>query len=147
MRLLLLLLLLAQTSFGQITGRVVGVHDGDTFTLLDSNNNQIKVRLRSIDCPEMDQPFGKHAKKYTSDKAFNKTVTLIDIGHDRYKRTLATVILPSGDTLNHIIIRDGYAWHYLKYDKSSKLQELEQQARKDKLGLWREDAIAPWDWR
>lgn len=35
-----------------LTGRVVGVHDGDTLTLLVVGNQQVKVRLAGIDAPE-----------------------------------------------------------------------------------------------
>ena len=40
------------------SGRVVGVHDGDTLTVLTAGNVQIKVRLVEIDAPELKQPFG-----------------------------------------------------------------------------------------
>ncbi|MDQ5908276.1 MAG: hypothetical protein QG599_367 [Pseudomonadota bacterium] len=35
-----------------LTGRVVGVHDGDTLTLLVVGNQQVTVRLAGIDAPE-----------------------------------------------------------------------------------------------
>lgn len=35
-----------------LTGRVVAVADGDTVTVLDSNNVQHKVRVAGIDAPE-----------------------------------------------------------------------------------------------
>jgi endonuclease YncB( thermonuclease family) len=34
---------------GQITGRVVGIGDGDTLTVLDDAQRQTKVRLAEID--------------------------------------------------------------------------------------------------
>lgn len=34
-----------------ITGRVVGVADGDTVTVLDASNTQHKIRLSGIDAP------------------------------------------------------------------------------------------------
>lgn len=43
---------------GNLTGRVVGVSDGDTLTLLDATNTQHKIRLSGIDSPEKGQPFG-----------------------------------------------------------------------------------------
>ena len=33
----------------EITGRVVGVHDGDTITVLDASKTQYKIRLAGID--------------------------------------------------------------------------------------------------
>ncbi len=39
-----------------LTGRVVGVADGDTITVLDSTNDQHKVRWPAFDVPEKAQP-------------------------------------------------------------------------------------------
>ncbi len=39
-----------------IEGTVVGVHDGDTITLLDVDKRQHKIRLDGIDAPELGQP-------------------------------------------------------------------------------------------
>ena len=38
-----------------ITGKVVGVSDGDTITVLDASNRQHKIRLDGIDAPESSQ--------------------------------------------------------------------------------------------
>ncbi len=42
----------------EITGKVVGIDDGDTFTLLLVNNTTVRIRLHGIDTPEKGQPFG-----------------------------------------------------------------------------------------
>ncbi len=60
-----------------IQGKVVGVSDGDTITILTKDNIQIKVRLEGIDCPEKKQAFGQKAKQFTSDMSFGKIVTLM----------------------------------------------------------------------
>ena len=41
-----------------LAGRVVGVADGDTLTVLVSGNRQVKIRLAGIDAPERGQPHG-----------------------------------------------------------------------------------------
>ncbi len=46
------------------TGKVVGVSDGDTITVLHSGKGE-RIRLHGIDCPEKRQPFGKRAKQFT----------------------------------------------------------------------------------
>ena len=53
--LLLSLFLSLPTLAEQRQSRVVGVHDGDTFTLLEVGNRQIKVRMAEIDAPESGQ--------------------------------------------------------------------------------------------
>jgi len=52
-----LLLLPFTASAFEFTGKVVGVTDGDTITVLLESKKQYKVRLQHIDCPETRQPF------------------------------------------------------------------------------------------
>lgn len=143
---IILLLLLPVLSNAQWTAKVVGVHDGDTFTVLE-DNKQTKVRLRSIDCPELGQPFGRNAKQFTSDQVFNTTVVLTDTARDRYGRLLATVHTKNREDLNGLLLKHGLAWHYKKYDTSAHYAQLEAEAKNNKIGLWAEEATAPWAWR
>jgi micrococcal nuclease len=146
--LLVLFILSYHVIIAQITGKVVGVHDGDTFTLLTKENVQYKVRLHGVDCPELKQDFGKVCKKYTSDVIFNKTVKVEYSKKDRYGRIVGIVILPNGKILNEELLRYGYGWHYLKYDTNPKWTKLETEAKEAKLGLWKQpNATPPWDYR
>jgi len=54
-----------------LAGKVVRVADGDTITILDDDNTQIKIRLYGIDCPESCQDFGTVAKKFWADRRSN----------------------------------------------------------------------------
>ncbi|QBQ53077.1 thermonuclease family protein [Nitrosococcus wardiae] len=49
-----LCLFLPLTALADYHGRVVGISDGDTLTLLTSVKEQIKVRLSGADTPEGD---------------------------------------------------------------------------------------------
>ena len=130
-----------------LTGKVIRVLDGDTMEVL-VNKEPIRVRLAEIDCPEKKQPFGNAAKKYVLQNSAHKIVTVKAKTKDRYGRTIGEVILPNGDSLNRLLIRDGYAWHYKKYSKDKTLADLENQARNNKVGLWQDkNPTAPWDWR
>ncbi len=127
--------------------RVIGVTDGDTIVVLHDGYPQ-KVRLAEIDCPEKSQPFGRSARSFTSEKAFGKDVHIESSGQDRYGRTIGTVVLPDGTSLNSELVREGYAWQYRHYSKNLKLSELEAQARQSQRGLWQDpNATAPWDYR
>ncbi|MBR2440595.1 MAG: hypothetical protein IKB25_10400 [Lentisphaeria bacterium] len=46
----------------EISGKVIKISDGDTITILDSNNRKHKIRLDKIDAPEQKQCFGINAK-------------------------------------------------------------------------------------
>ncbi len=141
---ILLLLVAPPESF---TAKVVGVKDGDSIVVLH-NRKEVVVRLHGIDTPEFGQDFGSQAKKQTSDLCFGKMVTVHVKGTDRYDRTLGEVLLPDGRSLNHELVRAGYAWWYRQYSKDETLGELEAEARKGKLGLWSgKDPLAPWEWR
>ena len=54
---------LAQT----LSGRVVGITDGDTLTLL-VDRTQHKIRLAEIDTPERGQDWGRRASQALSEK-------------------------------------------------------------------------------
>lgn len=127
--------------------KVVGVHDGDTITVLADGNQQIKVRLDAIDAPELGQPFGQASKKALSDLVFGKNVVVISKKKDRYGRTIGHVIVDGRD-VNLLMLEQGMAWHYREYSKNVRLQKAEDDARSDKRGLWSDGSpTAPWDWR
>ena len=141
------LLLSATNSFGQDSFRVVGIHDGDSITVLSVEKKQIKIRLEGIDAPELKQAFGSRAKEHLSSLIMGKDVTLIVKGEDLYKRTLSKILLDSQD-VNLTMISDGFAWNYAKYSKDKKFAEAEVEARTKKKGLWiDQNPVAPWDYR
>lgn len=49
-------------------GRVVGVSDGDTVTVLDEYNKQNKIRLSGIDAPEKAQAYGQKSHDLSSSR-------------------------------------------------------------------------------
>lgn len=131
-----------------ITGRVVGVSDGDTLTVLDSNNTQFKIRLAAIDAPEKAQPFGQRGKQKLSDLCFGKSASIQIISTDRYGRSVGDVDC-AGVNANEMMVQSGLAWVYRKYDKGyGHLYGLEEDARNTRRGLWADDNhTPPWEWR
>nr|WP_256360596.1 thermonuclease family protein [Methylomonas koyamae] len=74
---LLSLFLLAGTAQAQrLLGVVIGVHDGDTLTLLTDDRQTLKVRLAKIDAPELSQAYGQAAKHGLSDTTYRRRVTV-----------------------------------------------------------------------
>ena len=130
------------------TGKVVGVSDGDTIKVMRAGR-AVKVRLHGIDCPEKKQPFGTRAKRYTSDMAFGRQVTVQVKTTDRYGRIVGEVILLDGSSLNKELVYVGLAWWYKKYAPNDRtLKALEAGARAEKRGLWADkNPIPPWEWR
>lgn len=127
--------------------KVIGVKDGDTIELL-RNGKPETVRLFGVDTPEKKQAYGERSKQFTSDLVFGKTVRLIEHNKDRYGRTVGTIILPDGRSLNEELVKNGFAWHYAAYSNDKKLANLEANARRFKRGLWQDpNPVAPWDFR
>lgn len=149
MRVLILLLLLPNLLFAQISAKVIGVSDGDTITVLLDGNTQKKLRLAEVDCPESGQAFGKNAKQFTSGEVFGKDITFIQTDIDRYERIIAKVFYGEDRKyLSEEIIMAGWGWWYYFYSQDEVLGELEQQARHEKKGLWADpNPIAPWEYR
>lgn len=147
MRLLTFVLLLLLTLTDSFTTKVIKITDGDTIVVLTKDKKQVKIRLEGIDCPESNQDFGNRAKQLVSDLCFGKEVTIVKSGEDNYGRTLAFVF--AGDVnVNKELIKQGMAWHYKKYNTDKELARLEEQARKNKIGLWSQpNPVAPWDFR
>jgi micrococcal nuclease len=130
-----------------IEGRVVGVHDGDTITVLTPAKVPVKVSLQGIDAPESKQPFGAKAKEALSGLVFGKDVIVMNKGTDRYKRTLGRVYCGQQD-VNELMVGRGFAWRYVQYSNDRKLIEAERYAREHRRGLWAdEEPVPPWEWR
>lgn len=129
-----------------MTGKVVSIADGDTLTVLVAREH-IKVRLEGIDAPEKGQPFGDQARRELSRLVFGQTVQVEATGQDRYGRTLGRVLLGPIDVNAHLV-RQGFAWRYVKYSDDRKLKTAEEAARRERRGLWADPApVPPWDWR
>lgn len=146
---LFLLLIIPALSFAW-NGKVVGVADGDTITVLN-NNKPTKIRLYGVDCPEKSQPFGQKAKQFTSDKVFKKNVKIDPIDTDRYGRTVGLVLFDNGKSLNESLVESGLAWVYKTYCHKPQCENwlrIESAARTKKIGLWSmPDPVPPWQFR
>jgi endonuclease YncB( thermonuclease family) len=148
----------------ELEGKVVGVSDGDTITVLDASKTQHKIRLAGIDAPEKGQDFGQRSKESLSELVFAKQVRIEWTKEDRYGRKVAKVWVADTNcaavscpkTLDAGLaqITVGMAWWYRKYAREQSVEDqtrygfAQTEAQERRAGLWRDAAaIPPWDWR
>jgi micrococcal nuclease len=130
-----------------LSGKVVAVADGDTLTVLDESKTQHKIRLAGIDAPEKGQAFGTKARENLAAKVFGQNVRVEVIDVDRYRREVGRIYL--GERfINMEMVRDGFAWRYVQYDKPGEFAAVEADAREHRRGLWVDpNPTPPWEWR
>ncbi|MDQ0478072.1 thermonuclease family protein [Chryseobacterium sp. MDT2-18] len=131
--------------------KVIGVKDGDTVEVLYYQLPMV-IRLEHIDAPEKKQAFGTVSKQKLSELCFGKNVTLISKGkkgnYDGRGRMIAEIYVNDKICANKEMVKSGLAWHYKKYSKSGEYAQLENMARKNRVGLWADKSVtAPWDFR
>lgn len=144
----LLLVNVALSSAQQtLIGYVVKIVDGDTYDILVGKATY-RIRMAGIDAPERGMPFSKDAKQHLAAMCFNKKIKITFDKLDRNNRVIAFSYLEDGRELSYEMIKAGFAWHFLKYSHDAVFNQLEQQARLNKAGLWFDPhPIAPWDYR
>jgi len=147
------------------------VIDGDSIKI-----NGINIRLLGIDAPEMKQVCKDELKKdyycgvesknfleksillklsmpkkFTEKKEKNRMVWCNSKGKDRYGRTLGICGYDSlyayhpNNSLNGWMVKQGYAVAYKHYSKM--FVKFEDEAKKNKKGIWKGEFDMPWDWR
>ena len=130
---------------------VVGHVDGDTVRVRIPNppaglNIVETIRLLGVDTPETVHPerqvefFGREASEYTRTQLYGRNVFLAfdwDL-RDRYGRLLAYIYLEDGRCFNAMLVREGYGHAYLVYPFQfmDEFRNLEQEARRERRGLW-----------
>jgi len=124
---------------------VIRVKDGDSIFLSTTDE---KVHLLGVNAPEIDSDFEDVAVYYAqeSEDFVRRMCEGKDVRieydkdkRDGYNRLAVYVYLKDGTFLNAEMIKQGYAYvdtlFYFKYLKE--FRELENQARKERRGLWR----------
>jgi endonuclease YncB( thermonuclease family) len=136
-----------------IVGRVIGIADGDTLTILEAGTKQHKIRLAGIDAPERKQPFGTASQKHLSELAFGKEAKADCYKQDKYYRSVCTVTVGDQD-IGLEQLNAGMAWWFVRYANEQPLvqrmayEAAQRAASAKRVGLWQEDnALPPWEWR
>lgn len=126
-----------------LSGRAT-VADGDTLTV-----NGVRIRLKGIDAPELDQLCRRGEETYACGRASRShlvqliggaRVTCSNQGRDRYGRVLG-VCEAGGRELNRAMVESGWAVAYGGYTAE------EMRARAAPAGLWQGAFDRPLAWR
>lgn len=137
-------------------GKCTEVIDGDVIEVRTESGKTIRVRMESIDAPERDQPFGECANEYVETSLLGKHLKIAITGEDEQGRSRGWVLMyPDGrnqaivvTNFNALMVKEGLAWHYDVHANSEMIENLENQARESKAGLWKDDdPVEPWEWR
>jgi endonuclease YncB( thermonuclease family) len=153
---LLVLLISASASAETIHGMVRAVYDGDTISLTSRGAGRVTVRLYGIDAPETKKPdkagqqYGDISRRMLMFRIMGKAVTVEVKDRDQYNRVVGVVRLNRVD-INAMMVKEGMAWAYRQYLEGSYASEyvaLEEQARRHRIGLWRQgNPQPPWEFR
>ena len=134
----------AQAGFA---AKVVTVHEGDRLTIYHDGRKEV-IFLKGIDCPEMNQPYGKKAKQVTQAYVGTREVVIQSIERDRQGRVVAEVALQDGRSVAHELVKEGLAWSRGGTAQGRSFDDDEQLARAAKTGLWADpNPVPPWKWK
>lgn len=131
-------------------GVVVKVLDGDSIVIQRSGEINT-IRLYGIDTPEYKQAYSNKAKQFTRRLVNGQRVSVEEKDRDRYGRIVALVV-SQGKLVNRELVREGLAWYYPHYCREqplcNELRSLENQAKKEGRGLWRDrNPVSPMEWK
>lgn len=128
---------------------VNSVHDGDSMRVLcPGERGSLRVRMEQIDAPELEQAHGRKSRDYLRQLcSVGSTVIIQTQGTDQYGRILGDVYC-DGKNVNREMVAAGAAWVYNRYVKDRDLYDAQDQAKKQRRGLWAgKNPQAPWQWR
>jgi len=116
--------------------RVTSVVDGDTLWVRRSGSGPgIEIRLQGIDAPEICQRWGPQARDALRQLLLARKVTVTEIGHDTYGRTLARLRVRGQDAAGWLVA-NGHAWSSRFRGQAGPYAQLETAARTAHRGLW-----------
>lgn len=132
--------------------------DGDSFTARRTDGKRETIRLYGIDAPERGQPWARASGRNLVRLLENRALDIRPMYRDPYGRVVAVVWLkedPAGErgslSVNERQIADGMAWLYDYFCRENfcgDWRRLEDAARAEKRGLWREKSpVPPWKWK
>ncbi len=130
-----------------IKGKVVKVIDGNTLQVMDRDGKTFNLLLAGIDCPELEQAYGKEARLCLLKLTLGKQVDVKILGNDRLGNAVAELLVNGKRDPRIQLLNEGLAWTTEKAPKSD-LESLRATAQAKKKGLWKqENPTPPWVYR
>ena len=121
-------------------------YDGDTVKIVVAGF-EYKLRITDIDAPERNQAYGKKSRRALMQLCSGASIYASIGGTDKYGRRLGRLRCNNQDVSTYMI-QNGHAWFNERYSMDGSLLYQQQQARTNKLGLWKSKyPIQPWVWR
>ena len=111
------------------------------------------VYLWGIQAPRPGQPFGTEATVAASRICEGKRLRVAARSAGSEGRITGSVVAEGEETserqdVGRALIRLGLAWQDQRGPSSAQLRSLEQEARREEVGLWQQEApTPPWAWR
>jgi micrococcal nuclease len=132
----------------EFVSRVITVIDGNTFEVMDPDNQLRRLVLAGVDSPEPGQPFSDKAKKVLEKLILEKEVRIQIEGKNRVGNYLVVIsIVKSGIDPRVELLEKGLAWTSEK-NPVSELEAIRLKAAEKGKGLWKDqNPIAPWIYR
>jgi len=138
---------LSDLSAAEVVAKVISVEEGDRLTIRHGGRTKT-IYVKDIDCPQLTQPYGKHAKRVTASYVANRDVVIRGLSADKQKRLSAEVLLHDGRSLGRELLKEGMAWWKRSPSADQRLELLEELARASGKGLWSDPKpIPPWEWK
>ena len=137
----LCILLLLPPDALSLNARVTRVIDGDTLMVFDGKKH-MAINLFAVDCPELNQPYGKQSKEFTEKLVLGRNVEIWTVDKTKNGKALAWIFTRNVN-LNKELLTAGLAWHNKMHTRDPMLAAMEMRARAKKLGLWKDARPTP----
>ncbi|ESL10886.1 hypothetical protein TRSC58_01373 [Trypanosoma rangeli SC58] len=126
------------------------VVDGSSFYATTEEGKFVLLRLRLLDAPALDGPYGRESRSYLSQLLLNRPAADVlcrVTGADAAAGLIADVFVPSGGSelgrlmsVQETMVREGWAWAMQGgFAPNYKLRVIMAEARQAKRGLWQDD--------
>jgi micrococcal nuclease len=147
---LMLFVLSSATAFAasdDVEAKVVAVVDGNTLKVQGEDNETYTITLLGIDCPELEQEFGKEARVFLEKVVLKKNVKVEFQGKDRWGNRLAIIRLKGEVDVRIELLKAGLAWT-AERNANSELETIRTTAQQKGKGLWKSnEPTPPWIFR